>query len=97
MSGNKTMVSNMKITVFIVLTCLFARTAYSQYYYNDLVMTSDIIKKRALFLQQRVRAVQMTSLDNNNQPIEGFTSSQEVSNNFTTLKCRCQNLKVPVK
>jgi hypothetical protein len=75
----------MKITAFIVLFCLLAGTGYSQQYYNDLVMTNEIIKKRALFQQQRVRAVQMTSLDNNNQPIEGFSSTQEVSNNFATL------------
>jgi YD repeat-containing protein len=75
----------MKITAFIVLTCLITGTTYSQQYYNDLVMTGEIIKKRALLQQQRVKEVQMTSLDNNNQPIEGFSSTQEVSNNFATL------------
>lgn len=75
----------MKITGFIVLACLIAGSAYSQHYYNDLVMTNDIVKKRALFQQVRVRGVQMTSLDNNNQPIEGFSSSQDLSNNYSTL------------
>jgi YD repeat-containing protein len=75
----------MKITAIIVFACLLAGTTNGQHYYNDLVTTNEIIKKRALFQQQRVRAVQMTSLDNNNQPIEGFSSNQEVSNNFATL------------
>src|SRR5262245_55907440 len=68
----------MKISGFIVLACLLTSTSYGQYYYNDLVMTKEISKKRAQFRENRVRAVQMTSLDGNNQPVEGFSSEQEV-------------------
>lgn len=75
----------MKITAFTVLACLIAGSACSQHYYNDLLMTSDIIKKRAFFRQAGVRSVQMTSFDNNNQPIEGFSSTQEITNNFSTF------------
>lgn len=74
-----------KTLVFTLLVCLLAHTAHSQHYYNDIVMTGDIIKKRALYQQNKVKAVRMTSFDNNNQPIEGFGGSQTVSNNFATI------------
>jgi YD repeat-containing protein len=69
----------MKITGLLVLACLVAGASYGQHYYNDQVLTNDIVKKRALYQQTRVRGVQMTSLDNNDQPIEGFSSAQQVS------------------
>jgi uncharacterized protein RhaS with RHS repeats len=68
-----------------LLISFIAHTAYSQHYYNDLVMTSEIAKKRAIYVANKVRSVKMTSFDNNNQPIEGFGGSQDVSNDFTTI------------
>lgn len=74
-----------RILGFIILISFIAHTAYSQHYYNDLVMTNEIVKKRALFLANKVRSVKMTSFDNNNQPIEGFGGSQTISNDFNTI------------
>ena len=62
-----------------LLISFIAHTAYSQHYYNDLVMTSEIVKKRAVFQANKVRSVKMTSFDGNNQPIEGFGGTQAVS------------------
>jgi hypothetical protein len=82
----KTAVSNMnKILVLTVFVCLLTHTARSQHYYNDLVMTNEIIKKRAIYQTNKIKAVQMTSYDNNNQPIEGFGGTQNISNNFTII------------
>jgi YD repeat-containing protein len=75
----------MKITGLIVLACLIMGQSYGQYYYNDLVMTNEIARKRALLQQNRVRGVQMTSLDGNNEPVEGFNSAQVVSGNYGTI------------
>jgi len=74
-----------KILGFILLISFIAHTAYSQHYYNDLVMTSEIAKKRAVYLANKVRSVKLTSFDNNNQPIEGFGGSQSISNDFATI------------
>jgi RHS Repeat. len=68
----------MKI-VLIVLACLVAGASYGQHYYNDQVLTKDIVQRKALFQQLKVRSVQMTSIDNNNEPIPGFSSAQQVS------------------
>ena len=62
-----------------LLISFIAHTAYSQVYYNDLVMTNEIVKKRAVFQANKVRSVKMTSFDGNNQPIEGFGGTQAVS------------------
>lgn len=74
-----------RILGFTLLISFIAHTAYGQHYYNDLVMTNEIVKKRALFLANKVRSVKMTSFDNNNQPIEGFGGSQTISNDFNTI------------
>lgn len=74
-----------RILGFTILISFIAHTAYSQHYYNDLLMTNEIVKKRALFLANKVRSVRMTSFDNNNQPIEGFGGSQTISNDFNTI------------
>jgi hypothetical protein len=74
-----------KVLGFTLLVCLFAHTAFSQHYYNDLIMTGDINKKRALYQLNKIRSVKMTSYDNNNQKIEGFESSQSVAGNFATI------------
>ncbi|MBO9204875.1 MULTISPECIES: hypothetical protein [Niastella] len=62
-----------------LLISFIAHTAYSQHYYNDLIMTNEIVKKRAVFQANKIRSVKMTSFDGNNQPIEGFGGSQAVS------------------
>jgi hypothetical protein len=68
-----------------LLISFIAHTAYSQHYYNDLVMTSEIAKKRAVYQANKVKAVKMTSFDNNNQPIEGFGGSQAIAGNYATI------------
>ncbi len=76
------------MTRFLGLTLLIsfiAHTGYSQHYYNDLVMSNEIVKKRAVYQANKVRSVKMISYDNNNQPIEGFGGSQAVASNYATI------------
>jgi YD repeat-containing protein len=79
------MTFNMKLTGLLVLACLVTAASYGQHYYNDQVITNDIAKKRALLQQLRVRGVQMTSLDNHDEPVAGFSSAQQASGNYSTL------------
>jgi YD repeat-containing protein len=74
-----------RILGFTLLISFIAHTAYSQHYYNDLMMTNEIVKKRAIYLANKVRSVKMTSFDGNNQPIDGFGGSQTISNDFATI------------
>lgn len=74
-----------KILGLSLLISFIAHTAYSQHYYNDLVMTNEIVKKRAIYQTNKVKGVKMTSFDNNNQPIEGFGGSQDIAGNFASI------------
>jgi hypothetical protein len=74
-----------KLFGFTLFICLLAHTARSQYYYNDIVSTNEIIKKRAVYQQNRVKTVEITSFDNNNQRIEDFGGTQTISNNFAII------------
>ncbi|AXY72638.1 hypothetical protein D3H65_01020 [Paraflavitalea soli] len=77
--------SSMKTTILILLIGSFVMSAQGQHYYNDLVVTREQMKKRGVWLQQKVRSVRFNSLDGNNQPIEGFKCEQNVKNNFTEI------------
>lgn len=76
----------MKTLFLIISAFLPALTGYSQYYYKDLVVSGDLAKKRALYQSNKVRSVRVNSFDYQDQPIEGFASSQSVSNNFSEIK-----------
>ncbi len=63
-----------------------AGKGYSQTYYKDLVLPGELAKKRALYQSNKVRSVQISSYDYQNQPIDGFTCSQSVGANFSEIK-----------
>ncbi len=77
--------TSMKTTIFVLFFTCMAMATFSQHYYNDLVVTGEQMKKRAVWLQQRVKSVRFNSLDGNNQPIDGFKCEQNVKNNFTEI------------
>jgi YD repeat-containing protein len=76
----------MKTLFFIVFTCFLANSLFSQYYYKDLVLTSELAKKRALYQSNKVKGVRMNSFDNLDRPIEKFSCNQAVGNNFSEIK-----------
>lgn len=76
----------MKALFFLVFACFFAGKLYSQHYYKDLVLTSELSKKRALFQANKVKAVRINSFDNTDKPIDKFSCNQSVTNNFSEIK-----------
>src|SRR5258708_1362030 len=54
----------MKTPVFLSFVCLISMTAKSQHYYNDQVATREITQKRATYLQEKVKTVQMIKIKN---------------------------------
>jgi hypothetical protein len=75
----------MKTPVLIIFICVASFTAKSQHYYRDLVATREIVQKRAMYLQAKVRSVEYASFDANNQPIDGFSCEQTVSADYTSI------------
>jgi hypothetical protein len=76
----------MKTLFLVICGVLLAGQTFSQTYFQDLVLTGDLAKKRALYQANKVRSVRMNSFDNRDQPIENFSSNQSVNNNFTEIK-----------
>ena len=79
------LITYMKALTLTVLGMFCLSTGFSQFYYNDLLMTAETMKRRELLRQEQVKTVQFISLDGANQPIEGFSSQQDISLNATTL------------
>lgn len=75
----------MKALILIVLGMFSLCSGFSQFYYNDVLMTGETMKRRNLLVQHRVSTVDFLSFDGNNQPIEGFTSQQVITGNGSTL------------
>jgi len=84
-SNYSVVTSSMRTMILIGGLTLAAVGAKAQYYYNDLVVTGEQMKKRAIWTQAKVKAVDFRSLDGNNQPIEGFKCEQTVKNNTTEI------------
>lgn len=84
-NGHFIVSTSMKPIFLIASLCSVAIATSAQHYYNDLVMTGEQMKKRALWQQLGVKAVRCNSYDANNQPIEGFKCEQHVKNNFTQI------------
>ena len=75
----------MKTILLTLLISFVTCTCYSQHYYNEILMTREIMKKRELYQQNKVKAVSFISLDANNEPIDGFSSELKISGNYTQI------------
>lgn len=75
----------MKPVSICVALLLILSSVHSQYYYKDIIVTKDLMSKQKLYQQNKVRSVKYASFEANNQPIEGFSCEQSVSNNFSSI------------
>lgn len=76
----------MRTLFLFVFSIAFTGNLLGQHYYKDIVLTRELAEKRALFEANKVKTVRMKSFDNMNQPIEKFSCTQTVTNNFTLIK-----------
>lgn len=76
----------MKTLFLFVFATAFTGNLFGQHYYKDIVLTSDLAKKRALFQANKVKTVRMKSFDYMNQPIDKFSCTQTINGNFSEIK-----------
>jgi YD repeat-containing protein len=76
----------MKPICFLFLLFIIAFSASGQFYYKDIIATKDLMKKHQDYRKNSVKAVDYSSFDANNQPIEGFACQQVVSPDFSYIK-----------
>jgi hypothetical protein len=81
-----------KITILFTFF-LASMAIQAQHYYKDLVTSTEIMQKQALYRANKVKTIQCHSLDQNNEPIDGFSNLQTISNNFTEITT---NTKAPL-
>jgi YD repeat-containing protein len=61
-----------------LLLMLLANLCSAQYYYKDLIVTSQTARGWQLYKDNKVKAVDLTSFEANGQPSEGFQGHQEM-------------------
>ncbi len=79
------------LSIGIFLMMVFS--GRSQYYYKDIMLTRQNRETWKSLHDQKVRSVDIESIDANNEPTPGFVCKQTISNNFRLLS-HFQNLPV---
>jgi hypothetical protein len=75
----------MKVLIWIFCCVVLGRTAIAQYYFKDIVSTEQNLAKWKSYQKNRVKLVELTSIEASGQPSEGFEGKQEVSADFSTI------------
>jgi|SRR5450432_541710 len=86
----------MSCRYFFFLVCmLMAFSVKSQYYYKDILITKQNQENWKTFQIQKVRDIQIQSLDANNEPTPGFTCSQSLSPDFSSIITYTKSANIP--
>jgi YD repeat-containing protein len=80
------------ITFFFLLTVFSAR---SQYYYKDILLTRQNQAGWKSFHDQKVREVNIQSIDANNEMTPGFTCTQTISPDFSSITTFTKSADIP--
>jgi len=76
----------MHVRFFIgIIFILAVLPAESQYYYKDIVLSRQNQENWKSFRNQKVKEVSIQSIDANNEPTPGFTCTQVVSPDFSSI------------
>lgn len=76
----------MRIVILFILSIGIAFRSGAQYYYKDLVTTTQTAKQLQQFKAQKIRSVKVLSFEGNGQPVEDFAVEQAFNNNYTQVK-----------
>ncbi len=83
----------MKQILFILATLLIFSGLHSQYYYKDLVILDQSSQQWKLFKNNKIRTVKLSSFEGNEQPSEGFSVEQKVSDDYGRITTSSQTLR----
>jgi len=64
---------------------LLALNLNAQYYYKDILVTRETTERWKAFRQNKVKAVKLTSFEDNGQVTEGFACTQSVTKDFSEI------------
>ena len=69
--------------VILIASLLTAWTANAQYYYNDIVVNKRLLAEMAVFKEQKIREMRITSLEKDGRESEGFTCYKKFNRDYT--------------
>jgi YD repeat-containing protein len=72
--------------ILFILSVFTTAAASAQYYYNDIIGTSEINQQMAVYVVNKVKTVSSTGYDRNGSKNHSFSEYQEVRNNGRELK-----------
>jgi hypothetical protein len=72
----------MKKAILYFLLVFTSVMVNAQFYYSDIIVTKAANQRHQLNRQNKVKSIKFASFDAENQPIEGFVSTQNFSRDF---------------
>lgn len=75
----------MKYIILLTLVSGIALGVSGQFYYKDIVSTEAANQRFANFKKQKVKDIQFKSFDKDGNPIEGFSSEQQISKDYSMM------------
>jgi YD repeat-containing protein len=90
------MIGTMIVRISFLLTLLLtAFSANCQYYYKDIFLSHQNQENWKLLRDQKVREVNIQSIDANNEPTPGFECSQNISTDFSSITTFTKSTDIP--
>lgn len=71
--------------IYFVVFLMIVYSAKSQYYYKDILLSRQTQETWKSLHIQKVHAVQIQSMDASDEPTPGFTCTQTISSDFSTI------------
>ena len=72
--------------IIIVLFLLIGWNVNAQYYYNDIVLNKRLLSEMAVFKEQKIREMRVTSLEKDGRESEGFVCNKKFNRDYTEAK-----------
>lgn len=80
------------ITILLLMAVCSAK---SQYYYKDIVLSKQNQENWKSLKDQKAKEVNIVSLDANDEPTPGFTCTQKISSDFSSISTYTKSTDIP--
>jgi YD repeat-containing protein len=80
---------------FIIALLMAACSAKSQYYYKDIILSKQNQENWKSLRDQKAKEVNIVSLDANDEPTPGFTCTQKISSDFSSISTYTKSTDIP--
>ena len=75
----------MKSLLTFIFSAIIAQSAFAQYYYQDIIATQQVTEKWKTYKENKVKSVNISSLENDNTPTDGFLCKQNVKTDYSEI------------